>query len=217
MLQVDRIQVIKDLHYRQRWGIRRIARELDVDRKTVRAVLRGESDGSYTLKEPRERPVGDEIEAIVARYLKEEMERDTPRKQRLTAVRIEELLREKHRYEGSYSTVQRVVREQRVLLQDGLEAAMVPLEYEPGEDAQVDFCEGVVDGRDGRAEKHFMLVSACYSTRAFAVRVPAENQEALFEALLRSFDHFEGLFRYYWFDNLTLAVSKVLKSRERKL
>lgn len=217
MLQVDRLQTIKDLHYRQRWGIRRIAREFGMDRKTVRSVLRGESDGSYTLKEARQRPVGDVIEPIVAGYLKAEIDSNTPRKQRLTAVRVEELLRKEHDYEGSYSTVQRVTKEQRVLLRDALQVAMVPLEYEPGEDAQVDFCEGVVDGPDGRTKRHFLLVSACYSTRAFAARVPAENQEALFETLIRSFEHFGGLFRFYWFDNLTLAVSKVLRSREREL
>jgi len=217
MLQVDQLQTIKHLHYRQRWGIRRIARELGIDRKTVQRVLRGESDGCYTLEEPRLRPVGDVIEPIVARYLKAEIDSDTPPKQRLTAVRIEELLRADHKYDGSTSTVQRVVKDERVRLRDPLQVAMVPLEYEPGEDAQVDFCEGVVDGPNGQMKHHFLLVSACYSTRAFAARVPAENQEALFESLVRSFEHFGGLFRYYWFDNLTLAVNKVLKSRERKL
>lgn len=217
MLQVDQLQTIKNLHYRQGWKIRRIARELGMDRKTVRSVLQGESDGCYTLKGPRDRPVGDVIEPIIAGFLKLEIESETPRKQLLTAVRIEELLRKDHQYEGSYSTVQRVVKQQRVRLRDSLQIAMVPLEYEPGEDAQVDFCEGVVDGPEGQAKHHFLLVSACYSTRAFATRVPAENQEALFEALARSFEHFGGLFRYYWFDNLTLAVSKVLKSREREV
>jgi len=217
MQQVDRIQTIKELHYRQRWGIRRIARELGVDRKTVRRVLRGESTGCYTLEQPRTRPVADEIAPIVAGYLKAEIDAKTPRKQRLTAVRIDELLREEHKYEGSYATVQRFVKAERVRLRDSLQLAMVPLEYEPGEDAQVDFCEGYVDGPDGLTKRHFMLVSACYSTRAFAARVPAENQEALFETLMRSFQHFGGLFRYYWFDNLTLAVRQVLRSRDREL
>ena len=113
--------------------------------------------------------------------------------------------------------MQRVVKAEKIRLRDRLQLAMVPLEYEPGQDAQVDFCEGVVDGPGGQRKRHFLLVSACYSTRAFARRVPSENQEALFESLIGSFDHFKGLFRDYWFDNLTLAVAKVLRGRERKL
>ena len=69
MLEVGDIYSIKRLRYRQRWSKRRIARELGIARNTVRDVLNGESDGQYTLAEPRACPVADQIAPIVEEYL----------------------------------------------------------------------------------------------------------------------------------------------------
>ncbi len=217
MLEVGDIHSIKRLHYRQRWSKRRIARELGIARNTVRDVLNGECDGQYTMAESRACPVADQIAPIVEKYLTGDLDPQLQHKQRLTAARIEDLLRKGHDYTGSERTVRRVVSKLRLKLDDPLQVAMVPLVYEPGIDAQVDFLEADVDYPEGRLRKTFMLSRACYSTRAFARRVPAENQEALFEALVASFEHFDGLFHNLWFDNLTAAVAKVLKSRARKV
>lgn len=197
MLKVGDIHSIKRLHYSQGWGKRRISRELSIARNTVRDVLSGENDGQYTMKQPRARPVAEVIEPIVRNYLKAELEDPQPhRKQRLTAARIDELLRTQHGFSGGDRTVRRVVSKVRSELADPLQVAMVPLVYEPGRDAQVDFLEADVDYPEGRVRKTFMLVRACYSTRTFAAAVPAENQEALFEALMKSFEHFGGVFHY---------------------
>ena len=217
MLKVGDIQVIKTLRYRQGWSIRRISRELKQSRNTVREVLRGETDGAYTLTGPRARPTGDVITPLIKDYLSGELVDDTHRKQRLTAARIEKLLRERHAYHGSSATVRRAVVELRRELEDPLAVAMVPLAYEPGIDAQVDFLEADVDYPAGRVRKSFLLVRACYSWRAFARSVPAENQEAFFEALMAAFVHFGGVFQHLWFDNLTPAVKKVLAGRAREV
>lgn len=94
---------------------------------------------------------------------------------------------------------------------------MVPLVYQPGIDAQVDFLEDDVDYPGGRRRCFFVLVRACYSTKPFVYHAPAENQEALLEGLEGAFQHFGGVFHHLWFDNLTLAVKKVLKSRAREV
>lgn len=217
MLEVGDVQSIKRLYYSQRWSKRQIARELGISRNTVRRVLNGAWDGRYTLADARARPIGDEISPIVRQYLTGELEDETHPKQRLTAARLTELLRENHDYTGSDRTVRRIVSELRPLLADPLSVAMVPLSYEPGIDAQVDFLEADVRCPEGVARKTFLLVRACYSSRCFACRVPAENQEALFESLNASFEFFGGVFQNLWFDNMTTAVEKVLKSRARKV
>ena len=211
------VQSIKHLFYSKGWTKKRIARELHVGVKTVRRVLREEADGTYRLKEPRARPVTAEIEPLIAGLLETEAERRTQRKQRLTAAAIEEILRRQHGYAGSDISVRRAVARVRQQRADPLAAAMVPLEYEPGVDAQVDFLEGDVDYPDGRQRRHFVLVRACYSSKPFAYHAPAENQEALFDGLIQAFEHFGGVFHHLWFDNLTLAVARVLKSRSREV
>ncbi len=215
MLEVSQVLECKQLHAQGR-SIRSIAKELGVARNTVRDYLRGERlPGEYTLKEGRPRPVSEALEARVREMLLAEQAASTPRKQRLTAARIGRLLAGEG-LEASASTVRAVVRRVRLDVRDPLEHAFVPLAYAPGEDAQVDFFEGVVDDvEQGRIKTFILLVRACYSGRTFAYVAPNQTREALFEGLMRSFDFFGGVFRRLWFDNLTPAVRKVLEGRRR--
>jgi transposase len=211
------IQTIKHLHYSKGWGKKRIARELGLSAKTVRRILAGESDGTYHLRQARPQPVIMAIEPTIRSLLEAEIERQTPRKQRLNAARIEELLRKEHDYTGSSASARRAVARVRQALADPLAGAMVPLTYAPGVDAQVDFLEGVADYPEGRRQVFFLLVRACYSARPFAYHAPTESQEALFEGLILAFDYFGGVFHHLWFDNLTPAVKRVLKGRSREM
>lgn len=211
------VQSIKHLHYSKGWTKKRVARELGISIKTVRRVLREETTGEYHQKEPRARPVTAVIEPLIQSLLEAEAERQSPRKQRLTSAAIEEILRRQHGYTGSDVSVRRAVARVRSTLADPLAGAMVPLVYEPGVDGQVDFLEGDVDYPTGRQRRHFVLVRACYSTKPFVYHAPAENQEALFDGLIQAFEHFGGVFHHLWFDNLTLAVARVLRSRSREV
>jgi transposase len=216
MLRVAQAQSIKELRHHQGWSVRKIAEALKLDVKTVRRVLSGEWDGRYTLSSARRRPVGELIEGRIREWLTEEKRRNAPRKQRLRSGRMASLLRAEGLV-ASEATVRRAARRVRAELSDPLEWAVVPLEFEPGMDAQVDFCESVVDTIVGPRTVYHLVVRACYSKRAFVVEAPATNQEALFEGLIASFDHFGGVFKRLWFDNLTPAVRQVLKGRDRLL
>jgi len=217
MIEVSQILKCKQLHG-QGASIRAISKTVEVSRNTVRRYLRGEAiPGVYKMKDPRPQPARDAIREGVRELLVTEREKQTPRKQRLTAARIHRLLaREGHRV--GETTVKRVVREQRLELRDALRHAYLPLEYTPGEDAQVDFYEGVVDDRQlGRVKVILLLVRACFSGACFAYAAPNQTREALLEGLMQAFEHFGGVFRKVWFDNLTPAVKKVLKGRTREL
>jgi transposase len=114
--------------------------------------------------------------------------------------------------------IRELVRALLVAEQDPLQHAYLPLEYEPGEDAQVDFLEAWVDDREeGRMKIHVLLVRACYSGRCYAYIAPNQTREALLEGLMRAFEFFGGDFRTLWFDNLSPAVKRVLKGRTREL
>ncbi len=217
MIEVNQVLECKQLHSRG-VSIREISRRLGLSRNTVRRYLRGEGEaGAYRMQQPRPQPVQDRVRENIRDLLVAEHEKKTPRKQRLTAARIHRLL-ERGGVDASASTVKRVVHELRFELRDALEHAYLPLEYEPGEDAQVDFFEGVADDRLlGRVKVNVLLVRACFSGACFAYAAPNQTREALLEGLMRAFDHFGGVFRSLWFDNLTPAVRKVLKGRTREL
>lgn len=217
MLKVGDIAAIRRLHFREGWTIRRIAQELGHSRRTVRKALRGGVPFSYTLKKEKPKPVSGSIEEIIRDLLVEEKKQTPHKKQRLTAARIETLLRDHHDYQGGSSTVRRIVARIREEISDPLEKAFVPLAYEPGVDAQVDFLEADVDFPTGRTRTFFLLVRACYSGRPFLYAAPNQTQQALFEGLMQAFEYFGGIFKTLWFDNLTPAVRHVLKSRAREL
>jgi transposase len=216
MIEVSQVLKCKQLRS-EGASIRAISKSLEVSRNTVRRYLRGGPPGVYQMKESRPQPARDAIRERVRQLLVAEQEKQTPRKQRLTAARIHRVLIGEGQEVGE-TTVKRVVREQRLELRDALKHAYLPLEYEPGEDAQVDFYEGEVDDRRlGRVKVVLLLVRACFSGACFAYAAPNQTREALLEGLMQAFEHFGGVFRKLWFDNLTPAVKKVLKGRTREL
>lgn len=215
MLEMSQVLECKQLHAQGR-SIRAIAKELVVSRNTVRAYLRGgRRPGEYCLVEGRPHPVSAALALRVREMLVAERAAETPRKQLLTASRIGRLLSAEG-LAGSESTVRSVVRLARLDVRDPLRHAFVPLVYAPGEDAQVDFFEGVVDDVAlGRVKCFILLVRACFSSRTFAYAAPNQTREALFEGLMQAFEFFGGVFRKLWFDNLTPAVKKILQGRRR--
>ncbi len=215
MLEMDQVLECKQLSSAGH-GIRWIAKSLGISRNTVRAYVRGEREPEvYRLKERRKCPVRDKWRSRVSDLLDSEEQRETPRKQRLTAARIFRIL-ESAGFSGSERTVRTLVGEVKLSLRDALKHAYLPLEYSPGQDAQVDFFEACVDYKDlGRTKVYGLLVRACMSGKTYAYIAPNQTQESLFEGLMRSFEYFGGVFRTVWFDNLTPAVKKVLKGRER--
>ncbi|RKY17990.1 MAG: IS21 family transposase [Planctomycetota bacterium] len=215
MLEVSHVLKCKQLHA-QGASIRAIARDLDISRNTVRRYVRGERQpGEYRQSGQRCQPARDKIRSEVEALLKAEQTAKTPRKQRLTAARVHRLL-ERQGLTVSAVTVRRLVATVKLSLRDALAQAYLPLAYDPGQDGQVDFFEGVVQDESGVQTKVFiLLVRACFSGRTFVYAAPNQTREALLEGLTQAFEHFGGVFRRLWFDNLTPAVRKVLRGRDR--
>ena len=94
----------------------------------------------YTLAKPREAPVIGPYKQRIAELL--EKSKHQPRKQRYTARRIYQEL-QKDGYAGSEITVSRYVGQKRRASQ--AKALFLPLEFDPGEDAQVDWGEAVAE------------------------------------------------------------------------
>src|SRR3954453_21519971 len=114
---------------------RETARRFGIDTKTVRKMLTFAVPG-YRRSKPPARPKLDPFTPIINRIL--EADRSAPPKQRHTAKRIYERLRDEHAYVGDYTIVKDYVREQQARARE----MFVPLVHPPGH-AQVDFGEAV--------------------------------------------------------------------------
>jgi transposase len=139
-----------------------------------------------------------------------------PRKQRHTGHRIWERLLAEHGCTAAASTVRREVAQIRRELAPLLKQAFVPQAHEPGKEAEVDFYEAVVRlGGVERTHQHF-CTRACHSGREFHLAFQHATQQAFLEAHNEALAHFGGVFDTVRYDNLKLAVKRVLQGRKRE-
>ncbi len=113
------------------------ARRFGVDRRTVAKILAHSVPPGYRRSQRPKRPKLDPFTEIIERILKEDLTR--PKKQRHTAKRIRERLRDEHGFEGGETIVKDYVREHRRRRRE----MFVPLAHPPGH-AQADFGEAKV-------------------------------------------------------------------------
>ena len=89
-----------------------IPKVFGLHRETVSKMLRYSAPPGYRRSEPVRRPKLDVFTGVIDRILAED--RSAPRKQRHTAKRIFERLRDEHGFEGGYTIVKDYVRERRL-------------------------------------------------------------------------------------------------------
>ena len=121
-------------------SIREAARVFGLHRDTVRKMLMFSLPPGYRRSVPSTRPKLDPYTAVIDRILEDDKTR--PRKQRHTAKRILERLRDEHGFMGGYTIVKDYVRERRLRTQE----MFVPLVHPPGH-AQADpfdFAQGML-------------------------------------------------------------------------
>ena len=111
---------------------REAAKEFGLARETVRKMLRYSVPPGYRRRQPARRPKLDAWVGAIDQILEEDKARG--KKQRHTAKRIFERLRDEHAYTGGYTIVKDYVRLRKLSQRE----MFVPLEHPPG-DAQADF------------------------------------------------------------------------------
>lgn len=178
--------------------------------KTLEKILGDAEPPGYRLHTERKRPRIGAFVGVIAAIL--ESDRTVHEKQRHTAKRIFDRLRDEYGYRGGYTQVTTTISELRRRSQE----VFVPLIHPPGE-AQVDFghADVVVDGETIKAATFVMALP--YSDAVFACTFPRECAEAFIEGHVRAFEYFGGVPRRITYDNTSIAVAKVLRGRDRKL
>ena len=214
MLKVSHYDYIRTAHRVYGKKIREIARETGHSKNTVKKILRGEY-AAYKKRENQPYPVLGPYIKIIDKWLEKDKGRD--KKQRHTGVRIYRRLKQEHGYSGGETTVRRYVREAKIRLGQGDKEALIPLEPPIGKEAEVDWgtARAVIGGEEVTL-KLFCMRSK-YSGKHFVRCYPCERQQALFDAHIRGFAFFGGIFPLLIYDNMKTAVQKVFQGKERRL
>ena len=178
-------------------------------RDTVRKMLAYSVPSGYRRQSTPKRPKLEPFTGIIDQIL--EKDGLVPRKQRHTAKRIYERLRDEHGFDGKYTIVKDYVRERRRQSRE----MFVPLSHPPGH-AQCDFGEArvIIGGVEQKA--HCFVLDLPHSDGCFVKAYPAETTEAFLDGHVSAFAFLGGVPRSILYDNTRLAVAKILGDGRRR-
>lgn len=177
---------------------------------TLKKILAHDEPPGYRQRLPRTKRKLEPFLPIIRQILEDD--RQAPRKQRHTAHRIFERLRDEHGYTGGETVVKDAVRAWKQSHQE----VFLPLSHPPGE-AQVDFGEATIRRADQETRVALFVMTLPYSGAIFIQAFPRECTETFLEGHRRAFEYFGGVPRRISYDNSAIAVIEVLQGRERKL
>lgn len=206
MIEPDVVRAMRELS-RRGWGHKRIARELDVARNTVKRYLRGGE--AAERRAAQSRCALDPVQRAEAIRLLEGPAEGN-------AVVVTRLLREQG-VQVSVRTVERAVAEHR-RVRRAAEAATVRFETAPGEQMQVDFGEKRVRIAGELVRVYFFVAVLSYSRRLFVRATLAQRQDDWREGLWAAFQHFGGVVKRLLIDNAgALVLGRDAQSGQARL
>jgi transposase len=189
---------------------RQILRETGMHWLTLQKVLAHSEPPGYRQRQSRRKRKLGEYVGRIEQILKEDQA--MPRKQRHTAKRIWERLREAG-FSGGYTAVKDAVRE----LTQRRQEVFVPLVHRPGE-AQVDFGHAVVKVNGKLRKVAFFVMALPYSDASFVMAFERECTETFWEGHVQAFAFFGGVARRITYDNTKVAVGQIVGGgKERRL
>lgn len=185
-------------------SVSRLARDFDLDRKTVRRALAQTEWQAYQRDPVAQTLLSDHAAWLATR---------APQVHYSARILFQELKLERG-YQGSYDTVRNAVRPLRA------EAAVASLtqrrfETEPGEQSQVDWGQVRVRFGDQRACVHVFVLTLGFSRRAWAEGYLHERMESLLSAHEHAFEHFGGHTAELLYDRMRTVVHGAIEGKPR--
>lgn len=187
---------------------REACREYEIHWQTLKKILAADEPPLFCPKAPRAKPRLGPFLPIIHQILEED--RHAPPKQRHTAERLFQRLRDEHGYTGCASIVRAAVADWK----QSRAEVFVPLAHPPGE-AQVDFgfAEVVIAGE--QLTTAFFVLTLPHSDAFFVRAFPKECTESFQDGHVRAFDYFGGVPTRISYDNSKVAVAAIVGQRGR--
>lgn len=173
---------------------RHACREYDLHWQTLTKILRQAEPPAFRATRPRRRPKLGPFLPVLHQIL--EADRAQPRKQRHTAERIYQRLRDEHGYAGCRSIVRAAVADWKRSRAE----VFVPLAHPPGE-AQADFGEAQVVIAGERVTAALFVLTLPHSDAFFVAAFPKECTETFQEGHARAFRYLGGVPTRISYDN----------------
>ena len=194
-------------------SIRALADKYHVHRRVVRQALASAVPPARRVPNRASPALGPWV-AVIDEIL--EADKTAPPKQRHTARRIFQRLRDEHGAVVAESTVRNYVGARRRELANLTRVVTVPQLHEPGAEAEVDFGE-VWCWLEGTLTKCWMFVMRLSASGKGVHRIYAtQAQEAFFDGHDQAFTEFGGVPARIRYDNLKPAVARILQGRNRE-
>ena len=194
MIDMPQIQSIRRMH-QDGYKIAEIAKTLKLSWPTVKKYIEMDDFNQPMPQEQRRPSKLDPYKEIVMTWLEED--KKVWRKQHHTALRVYDRLIAETDYTGSYSLVQRFLKE--IKAQNG-STGFLDLVWEPAE-VQVDFGQADLYIYGVLTRMHYLVVTFPYSNVAIAQLFKGENAECVCMGLKRIFEYVGGVPRRAVLDN----------------
>ena len=188
---------------------RAAARHFGISRESVKKMLSFSVPPGYRRSAPVRRPKLDGFTEIIDQWLRDDLVQRA--KQRHTAKRVFERLRDEHAFTGGYTIVKDYIREHR---RRGREM-FVPLHHPPGH-AQADFGEATVVIGGVEQTAHFFAFDLPQSDASFVRAYPAATAEAWVDGHVHAFAFFGSVPQSVLYDNDRCLVARILRDGTRK-
>jgi transposase len=217
MLTMDKINDIRYRFYVKGENISQIAKAEGLDWKTVQKYI-DKKDFNEPAQKPKEQkvcPKLDPYKSTIDEWLIKD--KQAPRKQRHTAKRVFNRLREEFSgFNCSYRTVASYYAIKHKEIFKNTKQGFLPLVHRPGE-AQVDFGTADFYENGTRVTGKYLEVSFPYSNKGYLQLFHGENMECLLEGLDTIFRHIGAVPEEIWFDNTKTIVTKIIRDGGREI
>jgi len=188
---------------------RATARHFGISRESVKKIMSFSVPPGYRRTAKIKRPKLDGFTSIIDQWQKDDLRLN--RKQRHTAKRIFERLRDEHDFTGGYTTVKNYVREHGRRNRE----MFVPLAHAPGH-AQADFGEALVVIGGVEQKAHFFAFDLPHSDACYVRAYPAAVAEAWVDGHVHAFAFFGRVPQSVVYDNDKCLVAQIMPDGTRK-
>ena len=199
---------VRHAHFEEGLSGRQIARDFDISRDSVAKMLSYSEPHKYRQTGPIRRPKLDPYVDQIDNWLADDKMR--PRKQRHSAKKILERLRDECRFDGGYTIVKGYVRAQKRRSRE----MFVPLSHPPVH-GQADFGEALLMIGGIEQKAYFFAFDLPHSDACYIRAYPAATTEAWLDGHVHAFAFFGAVPRSILYDNDRCLVAKIMPDGTR--